>query len=191
MTTKDTQNIDAEEMVEHGEAVENKKEDGEKESLLSPELLRIQELEEKINTLENEKTTLNDQQLRAVAEMQNVKRRAEGDRVKLRFDGAVSLLTPMTKLMDDFTRAFAHIPEDIKDHEFITSLQAIEKSFQKTMTEQGVEFFGSAGDAFDAHLHDSMMIDPNTEAGKVAQVFEAGVKYKNQVVRHAKVSVGQ
>ena len=136
------------------------------------------------------KTELNDKLLRTTADIQNMKRRAIDDRINARFDGAKDLLLPITKTIDDLNRAFAHIPENLQDNEFIKSLQAIEENLNKTLAEQGVEFFGESKEKFDANLHDSMMLDPNTAKDTLAQVFEKGIKLKNKVVRHAKVSVG-
>lgn len=142
------------------------------------------------SALQQENAELKDKLLRCTADLQNIRRRADAERVKSRFDGAVSAITPLISLMDNFSRAFAHLPEDIKDHEFIASLQSLESSFSKTLEDEGVSFFGNPGDAFDAALHESMMVDGSAVKDVVAQVFERGVKYKDRVVRHAKVSVG-
>jgi molecular chaperone GrpE len=148
------------------------------------------EQELQIEKLEKENTELNDKLLRTTADIQNMKRRAIEDRVSARFDGAKDLLLPITKTIDDLNRAFAHIPEELQDNEFIKSLQAIEENLNKNLADQGVEFFGENSEKFDANLHDSMMMDPNTEKDTLAQVFEKGILFKNKVVRHAKVSVG-
>ena len=143
-----------------------------------------------IEKLENENSELNNKLLRTTADIQNMKRRAIEERVNARFDGAKDLLIPITKTIDDLNRAFAHIPEDLQDNEFIKSLQTIEQNLTKTLKEQGVEFFAETSEKFDANLHDSMMLDPNTEKDVIAQVFEKGILFKGKVIRHAKVSVG-
>ena len=165
-------------------------EDQKEPMTLSPELERIQELETLLSKSEKEKDEKTDQLLRIAADMQNMKRRADAERSKLRQDGAVTILRPMVTLLDNLSRAFAHIPEDLQGNEFIDSLAEIEKNFQKTLSDEGVSFFTETGDSFNAELHESMMLDPNADEGTIAQVFEKGVLYKDQVIRHAKVSVG-
>ena len=159
-------------------------------SIISPELQRIADLEKQVNELEKALKEKEDKCLRAVADLQNVRRRGTEEKVKARIEGAVTLLTPMIKVLDDFSRAFSHIPEELQKNEFICSLQEIEKTFKKTLQENGVEFFAEPGDDFDAHFHESMMIDNETEEGKIAQVFEKGVQFKDSIIRHAKVTVG-
>ncbi len=148
------------------------------------------EQELQIEKLKNENAELNDKLLRTTADIQNMKRRSTEERVNARFDGAKNLLLPITKTIDDLNRAFSHIPEDLQENEFIKSLKSIEENLQKTLSEQGVDFFAETSEKFDANLHDSMMMDPNTEKDIIAQVFEKGVSLKGKVVRHAKVSVG-
>lgn len=162
----------------------------EEKNIISPELQRIEELEKQINILEEEKKTSEEALLRSSADIQNMKRRSLTETVKARKDGAISLILPLIKSLDDYTRAFSHIPEELKNNEFISSLQLIDETLKKTLQENGLEMFAVAGDDFNADLHDSMMLDENVLEGKISQVFEIGVKYKGDVIRHAKVSVG-
>lgn len=189
MSEEKTTVID-EEIKKTDENSSDEKTETKQEPILSPELQRIADLEKQVTKLENTSKDNEDKCLRAVADLQNVRRRSLDEKVKARVDGAITLLTPMIKVLDDFSRAFSHIPEDLQKNEFIISLQTIEESFQKTLQENGVEFFAKSGDDFDAHFHESMMMAPETEDGKIAQVFEKGVQFKGSVVRHAKVTVG-
>ena len=54
-----------------------------------------------------------------------------------------------------------------------------------------VELFDSEGKKFDPELHDAMMTQSSDdhEDGVVIQEFEKGYKYKDRVIRHAKVIV--
>lgn len=176
------------------EAVENTIE----ESIIPEELQRIAELEtaletsiQKVEALEIEKKELEDKILRTSADVQNMKRRSVSETAKARLAGSVKVLTPVITVVDTFQRAFDHLPEDLQDHEFIKGIQAVEKNFSETLTSLEVEFFGEAGENFDASLHDSMMVSADAKAGTIAQVFEKGVKMGNEIIRHAKVSVGQ
>ncbi len=188
MNNKNQEKEVPEEVIE--EITEEATEKNVQENLETTEETEQSKEELKIATLENENSALNDKLLRTTADIQNMKRRAIEERVNARFDGAKDLLLPITKTIDDLNRAFAHIPEDLQNNEFIKSLQTIEQNLTKTLNEQGVEFFAEASEKFDANLHDSMMLDPNTEKDVIAQVFEKGILFKGKVIRHAKVSVG-
>lgn len=173
--TKDTE-ATSPKNAEHKNTSADQKEESDTSNTATPEQTEIQDLQEKL--------------LRCTADMQNIKRRSQTDQAKARFDGAISTLRPSLDLLDNISRAFAHIPEDIKNHEFIASLQSIESSFIKTLEESGVQFFGAEGEIFDPEWHESLLLDNTKPKDTIAQVFEKGVQYKTQVVRHAKVSVG-
>ena len=63
----------------------------------------------------------------------------------------------------------------------------------KQFKELGVVQFTKIGDIVDPELHDALMM--RTEEGKeentVLEVFEKGYRYKDRVIRHAKVVVNQ
>lgn len=157
------------------------------ENLLEESLQKKAELEEKFS---EEKKVLEEKNMRISADLQNIKRRSDSDKQKARIDGAVRTLSPFIEVIDNFSRAFDHLPEDLKGNEFISGLQGIEKKFSETLEGLQVQFFGVVGDGFDANLHESLMVSPEAKAGEIAQVFEQGVRLGNTVIRHAKVSVG-
>ncbi|MEI7511437.1 MAG: nucleotide exchange factor GrpE [Candidatus Peregrinibacteria bacterium] len=165
--------------------------------ILSEEIQRIAALEEQIEFLQQEKETFIVQQkeqeekyLRAVADLQNVRRRADEDRIKARLDGNIDMLTGILTLVDHFSLAFAHLPQDLKEHEWIKGMMAVEKNFYDHLKNSGVEFIAEEGVNFDASLHESVMLDAAGEPGKVGKILERGVKFKGRVIRPAKVSVG-
>ena len=174
-----------------------KKTNTDMEGIIPEEFKRIEELENKLEEAlqqvekhQEEKKDLEDKLLRTSADVQNMKRRALTESSKARQAGSVKVITPLITVIDTFKRAFDHTPEELKDHEFIAGLQLIEKNFSESLSGLGVEFFGKSGDEFNANLHESMMLDSNAEKGKIAQVFEQGVKMHDTIIRHAKVSVG-
>ena len=67
------------------------------------------------------------------------------------------------------------------------------QSINKQFKELGVVQFTEIGDVVDPELHDALMM--RTEEGKeentVLEVFEKGYRYKDRVIRHAKVVVNQ
>lgn len=135
-------------------------------------------------------SSLQDQILHLSADLQNVRRRADIEKTKARFEGGANVVLSLAKTLDDLHRAFSHLPEDIVNHPFIISLQAVEKNIQKMMNEHHIIFFGEEGDIFDEKLHESLMMDATKPQNILAQVFEKGILYKGEVIRHAKVSVG-
>ena len=69
----------------------------------------------------------------------------------------------------------------------------ISNNINKRFNELEVETFGKPGDMVDHELHESLMM--RSEKGKaeneIIEVFEKGYRYKDRVIRHAKVVVNQ
>lgn len=133
---------------------------------------------------------LEEQILRLSADLQNIRRRSDAEKIKTRFEGSAKIVLSLANTVDDLHRAFLHLPEDIATNPFIVSLQAVEKNLQKSMNAEEIVFFGETGDTFDEKLHESLMMDPASPENKLVQVFEKGILFRGEVIRHAKVSVG-
>lgn len=184
-TTDQTQE-ELDEILQEVEELKN----AEKNETEEQEASAQEKLEAEIATLKTQLEEKQEQFLRANADMQNVRRRADEARIKSRYDGAVDAITPFLETVDLFGKALATAPAEIKDSPFVQGIISVEKKFSDSLTKVGIEFFGSTGEDFDENKHDSMMLAPDAEKGKIAQVFEQGILFKGKTLRHAKVSVG-
>lgn len=134
---------------------------------------------------------------RALADLQNFKRRAEEERSELQIFANMNLLSAIFPALDNFTRAFASIPEDIKNNEWAKGVMAIEANLLKALTNMGLEIIDQTGVPVDPQKHEVLMeVAPNDEneqnlTGKVVEVFEKGYAFKGKTIRPAKVSVGK
>ena len=63
----------------------------------------------------------------------------------------------------------------------------------KLLNNLEVEVFSKMGDKMDPDLHDAMMTQSvdNIDNDTILEVFEKGYKYKDKVIRHAKVIVNK
>ena len=79
------------------------------------------------------------------------------------------------------------------DSKINEGIDLIINKINKQFKELGVVQFTEVGDIVDPELHDALMM--RTEKGKeentVLEVFEKGYRYKDRVIRHAKVVVNQ
>ena len=150
-----------------------------------------EEGEEKVITRDEELSGYKDQCLRAMAELQNVKKRIELERYDFIKYASANLLSKLLPVLDNFERAFSSLPEDIKDKDWVKGVSQIEKTFVDVLAKEGLSIIDpKSGDEFDHNLHEGIMQDPNQESGKVGQCLEKGYMLKDKVLRHAKVSVG-
>lgn len=178
---------DLQDILDEVETLKSEEEKNEKKKVTQG---KEKKLESKIEILTEKNTELEEKFLRVNADIQNIRRRAEEASIKARKDGAIQTLTPFLETMDTFSRAMENIPKEISNTPFIEGIISVQKTLSSTLEQIGIEYFGAIGDDFDAKKHDSMMISPDAESGKIAQVFEKGIMFKGKILRHAKVSAG-
>jgi len=126
---------------------------------------------------------------RAQAELQNAKVRMEKDAEDLRKFAAESIVLRLLPVVDNFQRAFQHLPDDLKAHDWVKGVAAIEQDFLRQMTELGLKKIEALGQKVDPNKHEVLMQEPG-EAGVVTAVFGEGYELHGKVLRPAKVKVG-
>jgi len=137
---------------------------------------------------------LNDRQLRLKAEFDNFRRRKDKELINLlKYDGEeiIKLFLPV---LDDLERLNEANSEDIKSQKKVKEgVDLILNKIKKRFTSLEVIAFAQPGDILDPELHDALMT--RSEKGKkeneILEVFEKGYRYKDLVIRHAKVVVNQ
>ncbi len=173
---------------------DNKKNDVDLDELLKEaqeESSKREQEEEEVLGRDEEIEKYKDQVLRAMADLQNVKRRMEQDRQDFVKYSSAKLLTNLIPILDNFERAFGNLPDDIQNHDWVSGVSQIEKSFVDALKKEGLEEINpKRGDDFDTAFHECLMQDSTQQQGKVGQCIEKGYKLKDKVLRVAKVSVG-
>jgi molecular chaperone GrpE len=139
--------------------------------------------------LESKVQALTELAARAQAELQNAKIRMEKDAADIRTFASERLIRKLLPTIDNFQRAFGHLPEDLKDHEWVKGIAAIEQELMKRMAEEGLVKIDALGAPFDPHVHDVLMEGPG-EKGVVIDVLDDGYLLHGKVLRPAKVKLG-
>ncbi len=111
----------------------------------------------------------------------------EGD--DMRKFAAEAFILRLLPTIDNFQRAFSHLPEDLADHEWVRGLQAVEKGFIDELVQVGLKKFESLGEIVDSERHDVLQAGPG-EKDVITEVVEEGYELNGKIVRHAKVKVG-
>lgn len=142
-----------------------------------------------IDELKAELEKMRELAARAQADLQNAKMRGEREAQDLRIFASESILRKILPTLDNFQRAFQHIPEDLQNHEWVKGVQAIEAELMKHVSDAGLKRMQSLGELVDPQRHEVLSIGPG-EAEKVAEVFEEGYELHGKVLRPAKVRAG-
>ncbi len=140
-------------------------------------------------------TTLEDKHLRLKAEFDNFRRRKEKEIQRmLRYEGE-NIIEGLLPIVDDFERMIGvwDTHKDESRESLKKGVELIQSKLKKYLQAIDVESFGEPGDMLDAEYHNAMMV--KTEEGKhdeeILEVFEKGYRYKDRVLRHAKVIVNK
>ncbi|MCK0197472.1 nucleotide exchange factor GrpE [Ancylobacter sp. 6x-1] len=157
------------------------------------------EIREEKERLEAEVASLKDKFLRAYAEADNVRRRAEREIADAKVYGITSFARDVLTFSDDFERALGAIDAEAKakaEGALKTLLDGIEitsRSLAQTLAKHGVTRIEAEGARFDPNLHQAMFEVPNpaVPSGTVVQVIQPGYTIGGRVLRPALVGVAK
>ena len=145
--------------------------------------------EEKVETAPEEKDPVaeltNDLQ-RITAEYANYRKRVERDRELVQELATANLLDQLIPILDDIDRA--------KEHGDLTGTFAtVAENLINLSKKLGLTPFGSASEEFDPNLHEALSTveSDEFETQTVTQVYQAGYKINERILRPAKVVVSQ
>ncbi len=152
-----------------------------------------------VAALKQENADLKDRVLRALAEAENIRRRAEREVSEAKLYGAANFAREMLTFADNLRRAIESVPQDVRA-DLTPSLSALlegveltEKDFLSRLGRFGVKPIEALGARFDPNQHEALFEIPDETkiAGTVAQVVEQGYLINDRVLRPAKVGVAR
>ncbi|MEI7872642.1 MAG: nucleotide exchange factor GrpE [Alphaproteobacteria bacterium] len=156
------------------------------------------ELQQLVEQLQAEKADLQDKQLRALAEAQNVRRRAQQDIEKERKFGIERFARDVLSVADNLGRALSALPADLDVvdpalRNVIVGVQATERELQSVLERHGVTRVESLGQPFNAEFHQAMMEveDSTVPTGTVVQELIPGYLLAGRLLRAAMVAVSK
>jgi molecular chaperone GrpE len=135
-----------------------------------------------------------DRALRAVAETENVKRRAETQNNDARAYAIQKFARDLLVVADNLERAIQAAPKDANAGEagLVTGLELTQKALLSAFEANNLKRVApEPGEAFDPHLHQAMMEQPSdtVQGGQVLQTLQAGYALFGRTVRPAMVVV--
>ncbi|MEP9352945.1 nucleotide exchange factor GrpE [Xanthobacter sp. KR7-65] len=149
--------------------------------------------------LEAEVASLKDKFLRAFAEAENVRRRADKEIQDARTYGIASFARDVLNVADDLARALGSVDEAAKASAeggfkaLLDGLELTERGLVKALEKHGIRKIEPKGEKFDPNLHQAMfeVPDPSVPSGTVVQVAQAGYVIGERVLRPAMVGVAR
>lgn len=149
----------------------------------------------KIEELENQNAELKDKYMRAMAETENIRKRAAKEKIDIIKRANKDLLLSLLNFMDNFERAIkaGENNPDIQNSEYYKGIELIHKQFIDFIHDNGVEEIECLGEEFDPNMHEALtMVEiPDCENEKIVEVYAKGYKLNDELLRTAKVIVGK
>ncbi len=149
--------------------------------------------------LAKEAAEIKDKLLRALAEMENLRKRTEREVMDARAYGIASLARDLLGVADNMRRALEAVGADLREtadsgfKAFLEGVELTERDLLKTLEKHGVRKFEPYGEKFDPNLHQAMfeVPDPAATAGTVVQVVQAGYMIGERMLRPALVGIAK
>jgi len=126
---------------------------------------------------------------RAQADFMNYKRRNEQEKEEIIKFANTTLLLNLLPVLDDLERAFAAIPSDLTEADWVAGIKLIERKLWTTLELQGLSQIKALGEPFDPRLHEALRQEKG-EDGIVVEEMQKGYKFHDRVIRPSKVAVG-
>lgn len=168
---------------DHNESAENHDNSGQN-------LSETEQLRQQLETVKSERDELEEKYLRKVADMDNLRKRAEEEKDKLRKYAHKDVLEDLLEVIDNFNRALDSMEfesEDVAD-----GIQMIRRQLMELLEKHHAKPMEAEGDTFDPNYHEAMMQEERSDLNEqtVLEVFKQGYSLHDRVLRPAQVKVG-
>ena len=130
---------------------------------------------------------------RTAADFSNFRRRTEQDREQSLGLANESLLSKLLAIVDDFDRAIAQMPPDLRQLGWIEGIVAIDRKLRQLLESEGLTPIEAEGHPFDPHQHEAVVQEETSSVaeGTVTSELQRGYRIRDRVLRPAMVAVAK
>ncbi len=152
-----------------------------------------------LDALQKENAELKDQRLRALAEVENVRRIAQRDKAEAQAYAVTKFARDMLGIADNFARALAAVPAEARAAAdpaiaaVLDGVEATERQLISTLEQHGVKQVDTQDGKFDPNLHQAIAEVPGNgkPAGTIVDVVQTGYTISGRLLRPAMVTVAR
>ena len=192
------------EKIEKEEIIENKDENLEEsnstkndEPQVEADSTEEENEESEEERLQEEVRTLKEDKIRVLAEMENLRKRFDREKIDSIKYGSVNFARDILSPGDNLERALSAInqeedhPQSIKN--LIEGLKMVQKEFSSALEKNGISKINSMNEKFDPNLHQAMMEveRDDLDEGIVVQEIQIGYMMHDRLLRPAMVGVSK
>lgn len=155
-------------------------------------------LAKQVADLERERAELRDAALRVRADMENLRKRSEREKIEIGKYAISDFAREVLGIGDNIRRAIEHVPAGEAERDgtlksVLEGMQLLEREIDQSLERHGVVRLSPEGQRFDPHQHQAMMEqeNPDVPSGTVVQVLQIGYMIGERVLRPAFVVVSR
>ena len=149
--------------------------------------------------LQAENAELKDQRLRALAEMENVRRIAAREKSDASQYAVTKFARDMVGIADNFARALAAVPAEIvavadpQIKAVLEGIEATDRQLVSTLEQHGVKLIDTSDGKFDPNLHQAIAEVPGNgkPGGSIGDVVQTGYTIAGRLLRPSMVTVAK
>ncbi len=151
----------------------------------------IEQLQEEISKLQEEIRNSNDMYLRALAEVENIRKRAVREREEYVKFAALPLLKKMLTVIDDLERALSMYDPKQDPDVLIKGVEMIHTRIKEIVEQEGAQALHAVGKPFDPQYHQPLAIEQNSNypENTIIEELQKGYIMHGRVIRPSLVKV--
>lgn len=149
------------------------------------------QLLKQVETLEEALKEEKDKALRALAELENYKRRKNQELESFKQYANEKVVVEFLPIVDNFERALESVNEKEPTADFVEGVRMILKQYHDVLSKLGVSKIEALNETFDPNMHQAISQESvdGVASNTVTQVMQNGYKLKDRVVRPSLVVV--
>ena len=145
-----------------------------------------------LSELKSEIESLQNKNVRLLAEFDNYKRRSLMEKENLIKYSGEGLVKNILSVIDDFDRVLINKNKENSNNPMFKGIELIYNKLIKNLNDFGIKSFKSIGENFDANFHEAIMLEKSKKKeGIVLKEFEKGYKFHDKILRHSKVIISK
>lgn len=165
----------------------------EEKKVQTEEMIKIEEMEQKIAALEEAAAKDKDDYIRLMAEFDNYRRRTSQEKLELVSMASTDTIKGLLPVLDDCERALKVLLESDDSDAAKEGTELIYSKLMSYLKSKGLAVIESMDQTFDTDLHEAVAqfpVEEEEKKGKVFDVVQTGYTLNGKVIRFAKVVVG-
>ena len=143
---------------------------------------------EELETLKQNLTDQEDKFLRLAAEYDNYRRRSQKEKESAWADSKAETAAAFLPVYDNLERA---LKQDTADEAYKKGVEMTMTQLKEVLSKLGIQEIPALGETFDPNLHNAVMHVEDENAGEntIVEVFQAGFRTEEKVIRFSMVKV--